>query len=84
MRGSWIDGAPIRLEATRPDVPDQGGCLRSRRMTGQISMAPASKPVEIDARWIYRRSFLLFFLVFELLVWQRLQQRPMRAPDPPS
>jgi hypothetical protein len=45
-------------------------------------MAPANKPVEIDARWIYRRSFLLFFLVFELLVWQRLQQRPMRAPRP--
>ena len=43
-------------------------------------MSPASKQLEIDARWIYWRSFLLFFLVFELMVWQRLRQWPMRAP----
>ena len=43
-------------------------------------MPPASKPLDIDARWLYRRSFLLFFLVFELLAWHRLQRFPMRAP----
>ena len=43
-------------------------------------MPPASKPLDVDARWLYRRSFLLFFLVFELLVWNRLQRFPMRAP----
>jgi hypothetical protein len=26
-------------------------------------MQPASKPVDLDARWLYRQSFLLFFLV---------------------
>jgi hypothetical protein len=41
-------------------------------------MTPTSEPLDVDARWIYRRSFLLFFLAFELLVWLRLQQFPMR------
>jgi hypothetical protein len=43
-------------------------------------MSPPSKPLEIDAGWIFRRSFLLLFLVFELLVWNRLQRFPMRVP----
>lgn len=44
-------------------------------------MPPASKHLDVDARWLYRRSFLLFFLVFELLVWNRLQRFPMCVPD---
>ena len=51
--------------------------IRSR---ADSRMSPASKPLEIDARWLYRRSFFLFFLVFELLVWRRLLRFPMRAP----
>ena len=43
-------------------------------------MLPASKPLDLDARWLYRRSFLLFFVMFEMLVWHRLQRFPMRAP----
>jgi hypothetical protein len=43
-------------------------------------MPPASKPLDLDARWLYRRSFLMFFLVFEILVWHRIQRFPMRAP----
>jgi hypothetical protein len=43
-------------------------------------MPPASKPLDLDARWLYRRSFWLFFLVFEILVWHRIQRFPMRAP----
>jgi hypothetical protein len=43
-------------------------------------MPPASKPLDLDARWLYRRSFLLFFLVFEMLVWHRIQRFPMRTP----
>ena len=44
-------------------------------------MLPASKPLDLDARWLYRRSFLLFFVMFEMLVWHRLQRFPMRAPQ---
>ena len=43
-------------------------------------MSPASKQLDIDARWLYWRMFLLFFFVFEMIVWQRLQRFPMRAP----
>jgi hypothetical protein len=43
-------------------------------------MPPASKQLDIDARWVYWRMFLLFFIVFELIVWQHLQRFPMRAP----
>jgi hypothetical protein len=41
-------------------------------------MLPARKQLDIDARWLYWRLFLLFFVVFELIVWQRLQRMPMR------
>ena len=43
-------------------------------------MWPASKQLDIDARWLYWRLFLLFFFVFEMIVWQRVQRLPMRAP----
>jgi hypothetical protein len=43
-------------------------------------MSPASKQLDINARWLYWRMFLLFFFVFEMIVWQRLQRFPMRAP----
>jgi hypothetical protein len=44
-------------------------------------MPPASnKQLDIDARWLYWRMFLLFFFVFEMIVWQRLQRFPIRAP----
>ena len=42
-------------------------------------MSPASKQVDIDARWLYWRMFLLFFFVFEMIVWQRVQRLPMRS-----
>jgi hypothetical protein len=43
-------------------------------------MLPARKPVEIDTRWVFVRSFLLFLLVFELMLWHRLQRWPARIP----
>jgi hypothetical protein len=43
-------------------------------------MSPASKQLDIDARWLYWRMFLLFFFVFEMIAWQRIQRFPMRAP----
>jgi hypothetical protein len=43
-------------------------------------MSPATKQLDIDARWLYWRMFLLFFFVFEMIIWQRLQRFPMRAP----
>jgi hypothetical protein len=43
-------------------------------------MPHPSKQVEIDARWIYGRSFLLFFLVNQLVAWHRLSQLPIRMP----
>jgi len=43
-------------------------------------MPPSSKPVEIDARWVYWRSFLLSFLVNQLLIWHRISRVPFRAP----
>jgi hypothetical protein len=43
-------------------------------------MPHPSKQIGIDARWIYGRSFLLFFLVNQLVVWHRLSQLPIRMP----
>jgi hypothetical protein len=43
-------------------------------------MRRPSKPIEIDARWVYQRSFLLFFVVAQLIVWHRVSQLPMRMP----
>jgi hypothetical protein len=43
-------------------------------------MPPSSRQLEIDARWVFRRAFLLFFLVFQLLAWHRAGRVPGRAP----
>jgi len=43
-------------------------------------MPPSSKQVEIDARWVYWRSFLLFFLVNQLRIWHRISRVPFRVP----
>ena len=43
-------------------------------------MSPASKPWTSTPAGSTGGSFLLFFLVFEMLVWQRLQRFPMRVP----
>jgi hypothetical protein len=43
-------------------------------------MSPSSKPVEIDARWVYWRSFLLFFLAKQFMAWHRVSRLPIRAP----
>ena len=43
-------------------------------------MPRSSKQVEIDARWVYWRSFLLFFLVHQLMVWHRISLLPVRMP----
>jgi hypothetical protein len=43
-------------------------------------MPRSSKQVEIDARWVYWRSFLLFFLVNQLMVWHRVSLLPVRMP----
>jgi hypothetical protein len=41
-------------------------------------MPPSSKPLELDAGWVFWRSFFLVFLVFECLLWHGLQQWPGR------
>ncbi len=41
-------------------------------------MWPSSKGLEIDARWLYRRTFLLFFLVFQFIAWHRAGRFPGR------
>jgi hypothetical protein len=43
-------------------------------------MPRSSKPVEIDARWVYWRSFLLFFLFAQVIVWHRVSQLPVLMP----
>jgi hypothetical protein len=43
-------------------------------------MWPSSKQLEIDARWVYRRAFLLFFLVFQLMAWHRAGRLAGRSP----
>ena len=43
-------------------------------------MSSHRKQLELDARWVYWRSFLLFFVVCQLLVWYRLQRIPFRQP----
>ncbi len=43
-------------------------------------MPSSRKPLGIDAIWIFWRSFLLSFLIFEWLVWQRVRQIPVRVP----
>jgi hypothetical protein len=45
-----------------------------------IAMPPSNKQVEIDARWVYWRSFLLFFLVNQLMTWHRVSLLPIRMP----
>ncbi len=45
-------------------------------------MSPTSERLDIDARWIYRRSFLLFFIAFELLAWLRVRRLPARVRGP--
>jgi hypothetical protein len=43
-------------------------------------MSSHRKQLELDARWVYWRSFLLFFVVCQLLVWHRVQRIPFRQP----
>jgi hypothetical protein len=43
-------------------------------------MSPASKELEIDARWVYLRSFVLVFVVCQIAVWHHLQRIPGRRP----
>ncbi len=43
-------------------------------------MSPVSKELEIDARWVYLRSFLLAFVVCQIAVWHHLQRMPGRRP----
>ncbi|MGP0064761.1 MAG: hypothetical protein ACLQGP_14330 [Isosphaeraceae bacterium] len=43
-------------------------------------MSSSRKPLEIDAVWIFWRSFLVFFLVFEWMLWNQLRQMPVRVP----
>jgi hypothetical protein len=43
-------------------------------------MPRSSKPIEIDARWVYWRSFLLFFLLSQFVVWHRVSQLPILMP----
>jgi hypothetical protein len=43
-------------------------------------MPPSSKQLEIDARWVFRRAFLLFFLAFQLMAWHRAGRVPGRPP----
>jgi len=39
-------------------------------------MSPDSKQLEINARWVYLRSFLLVFLVCQIAVWHHVQRLP--------
>jgi hypothetical protein len=43
-------------------------------------MAGASKQVEIDARWVYWRIFLLCFLAEQLWAWHRVARWRVRRP----
>jgi hypothetical protein len=43
-----------------------------------LAMSSHSKQVELDAGWVYWRSFLLVFLLSQLVVWQRVQRLPAR------
>jgi hypothetical protein len=43
-------------------------------------MLRSSKPIQIDARWVYWRSFVLFFLINQVVVWHRVSQLPIRMP----
>jgi len=43
-------------------------------------MPTSSKQVEIDARWVYWRSFLLFFLVNQLMIWNQISRWRFRVP----
>src|SRR5271166_4148044 len=44
-------------------------------------MYPHRRQLELDARWVYWRSFLLVFLISQLIVWHHIQRMPMRRPD---
>jgi hypothetical protein len=42
-------------------------------------MPPSSKPLELDAGQMFRRSFLVIFVVMEWVIWQRVGRlRPLR------
>ena len=41
-------------------------------------MSSESKPLELNARWVYLRAFLLVFLVCQIAVWHHVQRLPTR------
>jgi hypothetical protein len=43
-------------------------------------MSPDSKQLELDARWVYLRSFLLVFVVCQIAVWHHIHRLPARRP----
>ena len=43
-------------------------------------MSSPHKQLELDARWVYWRCFLVVFLIGQLVAWQRVQRLPARLP----
>jgi hypothetical protein len=43
-------------------------------------MSSHGKQLELDARWVYWRAFLLIFVLCQLMVWHRIQRLPFRQP----
>ena len=41
-------------------------------------MSAQTKQLELDARWVYWRCFLLVLLISQLVAWQRVQRLPAR------